>query len=179
MKYNSFSFLIGLIFFSAVAVLMLSSCQERKFQKSIVGGWEVNSMTEDSTNLLDYFVQDTFFVPGCLLAAELRIKSSLNIEFFKNKSLIITEKRNFESIDTVASIPGCAPVIIVKDTVIEYKGTWETAGVSNLALIYGNVVDNIRITERTENNMVWEKDLNVNGGIVSFSGVRKYSVSRK
>ena len=99
--------------------------------------------------------------------------------WIQKNNLEITEERTHAYIDSLESIANCSSVVKVKDTTIIHKGTWETAGVGNLALIYNNNVDNIRITERTENDMVWEKDLNVSGGLVSFTGVRNYTVKRR
>jgi hypothetical protein len=179
MKYKN-SILFGLKIISLFAfAFSLSACQEKNFQKSLVGIWDVKTMTEDSVNLLNYYSFDTLFSGTCTTQANLHLITAWTIEFKKKNNLEIIEKRTHAYIDSLESITNCSSVVKVKDTTIIYKGTWETAGVGNLALIYNNNVDNIRITERTENDMVWEKDLNVSGGLVSFTGVRNYTVKRR
>lgn len=160
-------------------ILGFSSCQEKNFQKSLVGVWDVKTMTEDSVNLLDYYVLDSLFAGPCTTMTELHLITSWSIEFKKKNKLEVTERRTHAYIDSLQSIVNCSPVVKIKDTTLVYPGSWETAGVGNLALIYNDGVDNIRITERTENDMVWEKDLNVSGGLVSFTGVRNYTVKRR
>ena len=179
MKFNRVYPLYSALAFLLFSFLLLSSCQEKNFQKSLVGKWDVVSMTEDSVNLLDYYRWDSIQSDSCHLFAELHLITNWVIEFKKKNALEITEHRIHAFLDSAASVNSCSPKIVTKDTTIIYKGSWETAGVSNIALVYNNSVDNLRILERTENDMVWEKDLNVSGGIVSFSGVRKYTVKRR
>jgi hypothetical protein len=179
MKFNRSLFFAGKAFFIFFLLLGFSSCQEKNFQKSLVGVWDVKTMTEDSVNLLDFYVLDSLLAGSCTTMAELHLITSWTIEFKKKNRLEITERRTHAYIDSLQSIVNCTPVVKIKDTTLVYPGTWETAGVGNLALIYNDVVENIRITERTDNDMVWEKDLNVSGGFVSFTGVRNYTVKRR
>lgn len=179
MKFNrTFQFAANAILLSFL-ILGFSSCQEKNFQKSLVGVWDVKTMTEDSVNLLDYYVLDSLFAGPCTTMTELHLITSWSIELKKKNKLEVTERRTHAYIDSLQSIVNCRPVVKIKDTTLVYPGSWETAGVGNLALIYNDGVDNIRITERTENDMVWEKDLNVSGGLVSFTGVRNYTVKRR
>lgn len=179
MRSNPSAFIVFKTGLFILALFLISSCREKNFQKSLVGKWDVKTMSEDSVNLLDYYRIDSLITDTCALYGELHLITNWVIEFKKKKALEITEHRVHAVFDTLSSLRHCTPRFVTVDTTIVYKGTWETAGVGNLALIYNNTVDNLRIVERTDNDMVWEKDLNVTGGLVSFSGIRKYTVKRR
>ena len=163
-------FFLSFIFFA---------CQEKNFEKSMEGSWELRLLKTDTLDLLNTVTPDTLVSDSCnSLSFSLNTSRNLVYEFQSKGKLSITENRFVEIADSANSLQSCNPIKISKESLIVRTGTWQTSGTGNILLVYGDTVDNIRVTERTDEMMIWEQDLNVNGGLVSFQGIKTYHLHR-
>jgi hypothetical protein len=162
-----------------MTLLLLAGCKERQFKKSLEGEWKLTRLMIDELNHVNYDITDTLFSDSCGIIPYQHSKNMELIYRFAKKGSYEAEgliKHRYT--DTLLSLNTCSEISTEVVNAVSETGTYENSRDEALALISGKKVDNFKILSYSHHQMILQKDLDVDNGMVRFNGGATYHLEK-
>lgn len=165
--------ILPLLFLSLL--FLLSSCEKRRVRNRLDGTWLVKNYSRDTSNMLIRRDSVTVFSNQC---DSFRTPYRRNYEYFFNftKDGKVSRRMLANHYFTNASLldAACNPSYTSVDYDSIIQGKWEYAEGGNLAFQFPGMVDNLIIKFNDDREMTWEQVLQIDTGIVKFTGIENW-----
>jgi len=161
--------------------LTLSSCEKRRVAKRLEGTWLVKSYTRANLNMLQIKDSVFLFSPVCdTFKVETRSDYTINY-IFKRDGEVSRKSQITKSLpDLNSPLDGaCNPRFTTASFDSLITGKWVYAEGGSLAIEFPLMVDNINMSFNNDEEMVWEQVIQIDTGILKFSGVERFLLQKQ
>jgi len=164
------------IFFLFLALsLIFSSCEKRRVRNKLEGTWRVKTYLRDTANMLLRIDSVPIFSSVCdTVLTEYRRSYEYSYTFGRdgtiNRRTLATHRFSNASLFDASCTPAYSTMAY--DSLLE--GKWQYAEGGNLAIQFPGLLDNVVMKFNNDREMDWEQVIQIDTGIVKFSGVEKW-----